>query len=174
MSGRQGRSARRWENSCSYRDSNSNPSVVQPVASRYTDYAIAAVIMRKAFNTGSRDNSVGIAMGYRMDGRGSIPDTGKTLFSSPQRPDRLWGPPSLLSNGYRRFFPVGQSGRGVNLTAHLHLVPRSKLVGLHLHSPIRLNGLVLNLQHLIQLWEPATLEQHRGTSDHLWSNRWIR
>jgi hypothetical protein len=30
----------RTENSSPYRDSNSNPSVVQPVASRYTDYAI--------------------------------------------------------------------------------------------------------------------------------------
>jgi hypothetical protein len=27
------------ENSCPYRDSNSNPSAIQPVASRYTDYA---------------------------------------------------------------------------------------------------------------------------------------
>jgi hypothetical protein len=26
---------------------------------------------------------------------------GKRFFSSPQRPDLLWGPPSLLSNGYR-------------------------------------------------------------------------
>jgi hypothetical protein len=30
------------ENSWPYRDSNSEPSVVQPVASRYTDYAISA------------------------------------------------------------------------------------------------------------------------------------
>ena len=25
-------------------------------------------------------------------------------FLSPQRPDRLWNPPSLLSSGCRRFF----------------------------------------------------------------------
>jgi murein endopeptidase len=34
----------RGDNSWPYRDSNSNPSVFQPVASRYTDYAIPAPI----------------------------------------------------------------------------------------------------------------------------------
>jgi hypothetical protein len=32
----------RGEKSCPYRDSNSDPSTVQPVANRYTDCAIAA------------------------------------------------------------------------------------------------------------------------------------
>jgi len=32
-------------------------------------------------------------------------------------PDRPWGPPSLLYNGYR-VFPGGKVGRGVELTTH--------------------------------------------------------
>jgi len=28
-------------------------------------------------------------------------------FFTPQHPDRFWSPPSLLSNGYRGFFPRG-------------------------------------------------------------------
>jgi hypothetical protein len=40
-----------------------------------------------------------------------------------------WGPPSLLSNGYQELFPWGWSGRGVKLTTHFHLVPRSRIRG---------------------------------------------
>jgi hypothetical protein len=40
LGGPQSRSGRRGEYSGPYRDSNSDPSVVQPVASRYTEYAI--------------------------------------------------------------------------------------------------------------------------------------
>jgi len=41
----------------------------------------------------------------------SIIDNGWDL-SSPPRPDRLWDPPSQLSNGYQGFFPsVNRPGR---------------------------------------------------------------
>jgi len=32
---------------------------------------------------------------------GSSPGRGWEFYASPPRPDRLWGPPSLLSNGYK-------------------------------------------------------------------------
>ena len=40
------------------------------------------------------------------------------------RPDRHWCPPSLMYNGYR-VFPGVRFGRGVLLTTHPLLVPRS-------------------------------------------------
>jgi hypothetical protein len=57
-------------------------------------------------NIRSRDNSVGTATGNGLDGRGENLSRAN-IFPSPQRPDRLRGPPSLLSNEYRRPFLRG-------------------------------------------------------------------
>jgi hypothetical protein len=58
-------------------------------------------------NMKSRDSSAGIALGYGLDDRGSIPGGCWEFFSKPPRPERLWSSPSLLSNGYQGLFPWG-------------------------------------------------------------------
>jgi hypothetical protein len=61
----------------------------------------------------SRDSAVGIATGYGLEDRGvgvQVP-VGSRIFSSPRHPDRLWGPPSLLFNGYRGSF-LGSKAAG--------------------------------------------------------------
>jgi hypothetical protein len=45
----------------------------------------------------SRDSSFIIAMDYKLNGLGLIPGRSNRSFSTPQRPDQLWGPPSLQS-----------------------------------------------------------------------------
>jgi hypothetical protein len=42
-----------------------------------------------------------------LAGLGSIFVSTIYFLSSPQRPDRLWGPPSLLFNEYRGLFLLG-------------------------------------------------------------------
>jgi hypothetical protein len=59
---------------------------------------------------GALNRSVGIETGYGPDGRVSIPDRVQRLFSTPQRPDCLWGPLSLISNVYGGLFSRGEAG----------------------------------------------------------------
>jgi hypothetical protein len=82
----------------------------------------------------SRDGADGTAAGCGVGGRGvgiQVP-VGARFFSASRHPDRFRGPLSLISNGFQGYF-----SRGVKLTTHLQLVPRSRI---HIHSPIRLHG----------------------------------
>jgi len=49
---------------------------------------------------------------------------GRDYFLSPLPPDQLWGPPSLLPNGYWELFP-----QVMKLTTHLHLAPSLRIHG---------------------------------------------
>jgi hypothetical protein len=55
----------------------------------------------------SRGSSVSIVSDYGLNDRGSIPDRRREFFFWLVRPDRLWGPPSLLFNGYCGSLPRG-------------------------------------------------------------------
>jgi hypothetical protein len=82
-------------------------------------------------------DSVGIALGYGLDYRSSrvrFPAGAVKFFSSPPRPERLWGTPSLLSNGYQGLsLGVKRPGREAD-----HSPPSSaevkEWVELYLHS----------------------------------------
>jgi hypothetical protein len=93
----------------------------------------------------SRDISVGIATGCGLDGLTSIPGRGERLFSTPQRPDLLWGPPSLLSNGYRGSSPgIKRPGREADHSCLRVSIAEVKMAELYLHFYIRFHGVVFN------------------------------
>lgn len=56
---------------------------------------IGHIQLLKTSNSGSHNTRslAGVAMGYRLDCRGSIPGRGKRSFSTPYLPNRLWGSP---------------------------------------------------------------------------------
>jgi hypothetical protein len=87
-------------------------------------YAVMLLILINIMN-------VGIATRYGLDDREVRlrVSVGSRIFPSPRRPDRLWDPPNLLSNGYRGPFPRGVKRPGVKLATHLQLVPRSRKRG---------------------------------------------
>jgi len=78
--------------------------------------------LRKLFVTRGPGSSVGIAIRYGLDGPGSNPG-GDEIFRTC--PDRPWGPPSLLYNGYR-VFPEGKKRPGRDADPSLLLVPWSR------------------------------------------------
>jgi hypothetical protein len=105
---------------------------------------------------GSRDSSVGIATRLRDGGpnssRGSIPGGGKRL-SSPQRPDRLWGPLSLLSNGYRGTLSLGVKRRGEGEAEHSPPSTEVKNGGAIPPFTIRLHGVRMLLRESEYRWQ---------------------
>jgi hypothetical protein len=81
-------------------------------------------------------------------------------------PDRLWGPPSLLSNGYLGIFLRDLGGRGVKLTTHLHLVPKLRIRGaippLHHTSSWRGDASYVLLPGTRQLGRPERIWKDKG------------
>jgi hypothetical protein len=68
-----------------------------------------------SINLRSRESAVGIATVYGLDDRGFgvWVSVGEWIFTSSRRPNRLWDPPILLSNGYLGVLPpeVKRPGR---------------------------------------------------------------
>jgi hypothetical protein len=79
------------------------------------------------YNISTRIGYIAKATGWMIGG--SIPSRSWEFFSSPPRPERLWGPHRNLCNGHQGLFPWRLGGRSVELTIHLHIVPRSRMCG---------------------------------------------
>jgi hypothetical protein len=73
---------------------------------------------------------------YRLDDRGSIPGRIIWFFLQLLCPDQLWGPPSLLSNGYWESFLGGKARPGRDADHTHHLVPSSKMSRSYSSSPL--------------------------------------
>jgi hypothetical protein len=79
-----------------------------------------------------RDSSVGIKTRYGLDGPGIESRWGTRFFHS--RPDRPWGPPSLLYNGYRGVPGVTLPGSGFDHPPQSSAEVNER-VELYLYSP---------------------------------------
>jgi hypothetical protein len=91
-------------------------------------------------------SSVDIATRYELKDRGVGVRVllGSSISTSPYHSDRLWGSPSLLSNGYRVLF-LGEKRPGrENWPLISNYCRGQENVGLYIHFPIHLHDLVLN------------------------------
>jgi hypothetical protein len=91
----------------------------------------------------SRNNVVGIVTGCGLDDRGvrvRVPVVSR-IFSSPRRPDRLWGPTNLLVPGV---FLGGKAPGAWSRPLTSNYCRGQENVDLYIQSPVRLHGVVLN------------------------------
>jgi hypothetical protein len=86
-------------------------------------------------------------------------------FNIIYAPDRPWGPPSLLYNGYQVSFQgVKRPGQGVNHPPPSNTEIKER-VELHHYSPLCLRGMVENILHsflFLQTMSTFTFHLHLG------------
>jgi hypothetical protein len=94
-------------------------------------------------------------------------------LASALHPDRLWGPPSLLSNGYRGVLSPGvKRGRGVTLTTHPHLVPRLRMS--RMMEAARTSETLVNFYQTTRRYNPedSHLRTHRRENVKSYLDKW--
>jgi hypothetical protein len=103
---------------------------------------------------------------------GLIPGRGRRFLSSPNHPDRLSGPPSLLFHGYWGcFIPGGKAAKVCTLRSHL--MPRLTLCGSRPLFSHMLHGMmvyaqgqmyIIGFSYSVVKCISATQYQYSGTS----------
>lgn len=83
---------------------------------------------------------------------------GWRIHPCPKRLNQLWGPTSLLVNGYSRLFPKEESHWGAKLTTHLLLVPRLRMSGAIPQVLHTLHGVTV-----FQVLLSSNIASHRNT-----------
>jgi hypothetical protein len=111
----------------------------------------------------SRNDRVGVATGYELEGRCSNPSKEKKCFCSPQNPDRH----HVHVTGGGGLFRL-QNHWCVKVTTDLQLLPTAIMVELYLQTLIRLNCLAFN-----QLSAGTTLPLYSIVSIYLPCNKFI-
>jgi hypothetical protein len=87
--------------------------ILSVLKERLTSPRAVILLLEPYANFMSRGSVVGIETGCGMDDRevGVRVLVRSRILISPYRPDRLWSPPNLLSNGYRGLFSGGKATR---------------------------------------------------------------
>jgi hypothetical protein len=91
----------------------------------------------------SWDSSASTAAGYGLDGQGFIPNGGQDFSLLHNVQTITEAHPASYPVG-TRISSTGVKRRSMKLTTHLHVLLRSRMMELYLHSLTRLRGVVLN------------------------------
>jgi len=78
-----------------------------------------------------------------LDNSDSNPGRGSIHICAPERPDQLWGPPSLLFNGYRGSLGVNWPGPDSHLLSRLRTSRAVPLLPLHAFMTVTETHLLL-------------------------------
>jgi hypothetical protein len=103
----------------------------------FSNFFGTGMLPHHSLSGGRSKEPFGVATDYGLDGRGvgvRVPVRVRIVFS-PRRPDRIWGPSSFLSNGYRwEAFPGGNAAGAWSWPLTSNKCRNQEYMDLHIHS----------------------------------------